>query len=701
MKVGVNLNGIFDSDPALMFADVMMSARNWGSTGNPADEAATVDANGWPTGDAGIYLLSVSGSAYPSTYGTYQMTWQSTANPTITVNAGGVNWAVSGQAWAGGSGSATVTASTGALGILALVFTGTSGGIRNLKLMRPISPGSATSHATSETFTRQWISALAPFDVLRTMDLTITNNSKVTTWAQRTSPTWATHKGPKLSGLETGMPWEDACSIASATGKDLWINVPAQADDTYISSLATLLKANLPAATNVYVEYGNENWNNQFTQPQVVYDRAAGCYANAWQASHAYTTASQVSTVAAAQAMYVINGGNAYKCTTGGTSAASGGPTGTGTAIADGTAVWSYVYTPLDNPTGGATVLNYDGETNAFYMGNRYTAKRIKEISTSFSAVFGASAINTRIRCVLEGQGAGAPMLQGLVFLAGKYGAPSQWLYGAGAAQYFAESGSTSGDATATATRIIEEYKASLPQLASDQKLISAAAHNYGLKVTMYEGGPASAGATSLAAKQSANDDTRIQQIIWDWLTFQRDNGADVICQYQFISSWGSSGLWGLTDDVYNLARNKYIAMAQWKNREYQRAKFPTLTLTGISAVWVSGTTFPSGNTLFSNGVDAKMRWRVHVPGSGPYKIVYTYTNATAGALATVNVNGNTVFTGALPDSSGSNVTLPFNQSAGFNNANVVMLTAGDNTIEYLAGDAHQVGTVSIAISDQ
>ncbi|MHB8388137.1 MAG: hypothetical protein ACYDDA_10805 [Acidiferrobacteraceae bacterium] len=37
------------------------------------------------------------------------------------------------------------------------------------------------------------------------------------------------------------------------------------------------------------------------------------------------------------------NGGNLYICTTAGTTAASGGPTGTGTGITDGTAVWSYV----------------------------------------------------------------------------------------------------------------------------------------------------------------------------------------------------------------------------------------------------------------------------------------------------------------------------------------------------------------------
>lgn len=37
------------------------------------------------------------------------------------------------------------------------------------------------------------------------------------------------------------------------------------------------------------------------------------------------------------------NGGNVYICTTAGTTAASGGPTGTGSGITDGTAVWTYV----------------------------------------------------------------------------------------------------------------------------------------------------------------------------------------------------------------------------------------------------------------------------------------------------------------------------------------------------------------------
>lgn len=65
--------------------------------------------------------------------------------------------------------------------------------------------------------------------------------------------------------------------------------------------------------------------------------------ATAWAAETGYT-----------EADYATNGGRLYVCTTTGTSAASGGPTGTGTAIEDGTCEWDYVtdYAWCDVATG-------------------------------------------------------------------------------------------------------------------------------------------------------------------------------------------------------------------------------------------------------------------------------------------------------------------------------------------------------------
>jgi len=58
-----------------------------------------------------------------------------------------------------------------------------------------------------------------------------------------------------------------------------------------------------------------------------------------WEPNTVYTTQFYVN--------LVTNGGNLYTCTTAGTSAASGGPTGTGASITDGTAVWKYSGVPL------------------------------------------------------------------------------------------------------------------------------------------------------------------------------------------------------------------------------------------------------------------------------------------------------------------------------------------------------------------
>lgn len=73
-----------------------------------------------------------------------------------------------------------------------------------------------------------------------------------------------------------------------------------------------------------------------------------GISMSAWLASHLYAVGAEA-----------INGGNVYIVTTGGTSASSGGPTGTGTGIHDGGVIWSYVGVYTAGPSGtGTSVIN-------------------------------------------------------------------------------------------------------------------------------------------------------------------------------------------------------------------------------------------------------------------------------------------------------------------------------------------------------
>jgi hypothetical protein len=63
-----------------------------------------------------------------------------------------------------------------------------------------------------------------------------------------------------------GPPWEYVVAAAQQSGKDIWINVPVNASDAYVTSLAQLFHSGLSASTNVYVEYSNEMWHLGFPQ---------------------------------------------------------------------------------------------------------------------------------------------------------------------------------------------------------------------------------------------------------------------------------------------------------------------------------------------------------------------------------------------------------------------------------------------------
>lgn len=85
----------------------------------------------------------------------------------------------------------------------------------------------------------------------------------------------------------------------------------------------------------------------------------------AWQGSKAYTLNQYAS--------HQTGGGSGwYLATTAGTSAASGGPTGTGTGITDGSVVWSFVGAVSGNLGGYANIMNAPAVLDHQVMGNLF-----------------------------------------------------------------------------------------------------------------------------------------------------------------------------------------------------------------------------------------------------------------------------------------------------------------------------------------
>ena len=80
------------------------------------------------------------------------------------------------------------------------------------------------------------------------------------------SPTGRTASAPNafLTDGAAGVPYEDMIELCNETEKDMWINIPALATPQFVQSLAQLISTELNPNLNVYVEYGNEDWNYNF-----------------------------------------------------------------------------------------------------------------------------------------------------------------------------------------------------------------------------------------------------------------------------------------------------------------------------------------------------------------------------------------------------------------------------------------------------
>lgn len=225
----------------------MKTSRGWGSPQTPWDgKGPATDSDGWPLGDFGTMVFT----DLPNATGTYLLSFTGKATvKAVASNAqlGVMNYDPTRNQT---SGSIVVSGTQ-----LALSFTGALQGIQNVVLTRP-------GCTSSVVFAPALLNALKSFPVIRFMDLTATNNSPVAKWSDRNKVTDAHYTNGK------GIPWEYAIDLANLTNKDMWLNIPALADDDYVVQLAAVLKAKLNKDRIVYVEYSNEVWNSQFKQNQ-------------------------------------------------------------------------------------------------------------------------------------------------------------------------------------------------------------------------------------------------------------------------------------------------------------------------------------------------------------------------------------------------------------------------------------------------
>lgn len=280
MELGINL-----SNPGLywetetVFADAMKSSRHWDKGG---ENWAKTDENYWPTEDANVIVFERSGDCT----GTYRLSFEGKAKVSA-VSARVEDLAY--DAEKNRSSARVVIDKKQDRTMLILRFTETDGGVRNVKLMRPIRPGSEESFPEDTLFTPEFFEKISEYTTVRALGWGAINWSPESKWSERTL--WChSHQSPNpLPGKEynwegRGAAWEYLIMAANEGKKDLWICIPHQADDEYIRKLARLCKYGsdgrepykskvenpvfppLDPELNLYVEYSNEIWNFQFSQ---------------------------------------------------------------------------------------------------------------------------------------------------------------------------------------------------------------------------------------------------------------------------------------------------------------------------------------------------------------------------------------------------------------------------------------------------
>jgi|GEM_PF-1938986 Carbohydrate binding module (family 6). len=516
--LGVNIEGASVTARSNVFVDVMKTTLRWGSANAPWDQTAPVDADGWPTGDAGVFAIDgtlafnryaaggvTNPIAAPDLGGVYRLSFRC-GNPSgVTIDAWGEAVSNIQRNTSTGIVTANITVSPGANKNLFLSFRNTGGGVRDVRLLRP-----GYSAADGQTFTNEFLNMLAPFSVLRCMDLLHTNSAPtypaVTTWADRRRVTDARQVGETGKGVA----WEYLCELAAVTGKDLWINIPVAADDTYVQNLATLLRDQLPAITKVYVEYSNEVWNGAFPQ-------------NPWN-------------IAAAQA-----------------EVAAYGTTGDPIRLNENVGDWR------------------DDPSSANYRGHKRVAKRLMQISAIFREVFGETGVSpqdpaARVRPVLASQLGFAYALElQLLFLQRYYGPPSGLIYGVAGAPYINLGGSQNSN-TLTVNNILDRYEQSATALASGGlRSYATLAAYYGVQPMLYEAGTDNASSDgqphSLAAKYAADYHPRTGAAITTMHTNWYAMGGGLAMYFTNCSSFDQYGMWGLTENPADLTAAKYAAV--------------------------------------------------------------------------------------------------------------------------------------------
>jgi hypothetical protein len=134
---------------------------------------------------------------------------------------------------------------------LELIETSRANPVRDLDCREPVRP-------QSERFHPDFVQFVQGFQILRFLDWQRINDNAIVEWGERTLPRSSSQVTP------AGVAIEDMVDLANLVSADPWFLIPYQADDAYVRQFAELVRARIDPRRRVYVELGNEVWNDMF-----------------------------------------------------------------------------------------------------------------------------------------------------------------------------------------------------------------------------------------------------------------------------------------------------------------------------------------------------------------------------------------------------------------------------------------------------
>jgi hypothetical protein len=515
--LGVNLEGLWDWARLQPFVDLMKTSRPWGTVDAPWDEGAAVDAQGWPTGDAGV-MVNVR-TFEPGdermgyrwlTRGIYKLKF--TGRAAVSTTSTGV--VIRNYRYFASTNTSTADVVIGAgADQLMLTFRKTTNGVKNVSLRQP-------GYDATQTFTNEFAQALQPFGVLRLMDFLRTNSNPVRTWAERTTPASATQASAKGGAIEY------AIQIANEFDKDIWINIPVGANDAYVRNLAQMLRRKLAPGRAVYVEYSNELWNFQFPQSE----------ANMQAAVREAVAGDRTLTNGRACTQANFDAGNIEAC-----NRYWAGYNRVGKRVTEIAQIFSGVW-------GDAAMNDRVRVVYATQFANPGIAEGVlKNIATyrgkPASLLYGVATAPYFYLSEQLAASESASQAQILQSLEASLRTENEPRFAAGVTVggNFVRKAYTGGDNTGASHKALADF--------------------YGLKSLAYEGGPdLRQNPANAPAKIAANRDPKMGALVTSEIAQWFGCGNDLFMHFSLSSSWDQYGYWGLTNNPKQLDVPKYDA---------------------------------------------------------------------------------------------------------------------------------------------